>query len=65
MANFSLPIVPFTVPDKVTLQMPAGKRQDGMRPPVELSLEQLDDETLGALIEEFAAAVMAKAGRST
>lgn len=61
MPNFSFPIVPFNVPDSVTLRMPPGKRQDGIRPPVEVSLEQLDDETLASLIEEFAAAVMNKA----
>lgn len=61
MAEFKLPIVPFPVPSEVTLQLPAGKREDGLRPPVTIPLEQLDDHTLAALIEEFAVAVMAKA----
>ena len=65
MATFSLPIVPFTVPDEVSLQMPVGRREDGMRQPVKIKLCDLPDETLAALIEEFAAAVMEKAGKST
>lgn len=61
MATFNLEIVPFSVPDRVTLKMPAGKRQDGIRPPVEVMLPDLSDEQLAALIEEFAAYVMAAA----
>jgi hypothetical protein len=59
MAAFSLPIVPFAVPEKVSLQLPPGRRQDGIRGPVEIALTDLSDETLVTLIEEFTASVMA------
>ena len=59
MANFSLPIVPFPVPEKVTLRTPPGKRQDGMKPPIEIALSDLPDEVLADLIEEFTTNVMA------
>ncbi len=59
MANFSLPISPFPVPDKVTLRLPPGKRQDGMKAPIEIALADLPDEVLADLIEEFTTNVMA------
>ncbi len=65
MATFSLPIVPFPVPTHVTLQMPPGKRQDGMQKPITIPLADLPNEALQALIEEFAVAVMEAAGQST
>ena len=65
MADFSIPINAFDVPTHVTLRLPAGNREDGMRPPVTIPLSQLPDETLAQLIEEFAASVMIAAGKST
>ena len=59
MAQFTLPIVPFPVPEMVSLQLPAGKREDGMRSPITIRLSDLSDEQLASLIEEFAASVMA------
>jgi hypothetical protein len=58
MATFQLPIVPFDVPTHVTLQLPPGKREDGMRGPVVISLRDLSEETLMALLDEFNNAVL-------
>ena len=62
MASISLELQPFAVPTHVTVVMPAGKRQDGVKPAPTLALSDLSDEVLAALIEEFAANVM-KAAR--
>ncbi len=61
MADFSIPINAFEVPKHVTLRLPPGNREDGMRAPITIPLSQLPVETLEALIEEFATAVMAVA----
>jgi hypothetical protein len=58
MATFQLPIVPFDVPTHVTLRLPPGKREDGMRGPVVIALKDLPEETLAALIDEFVNAVL-------
>ena len=63
MATHTLEIVPFDVPSFVTLKFPPARRDDGLRQPVLIALQDLDDATLGALIEEFAAGVLKAAGR--
>lgn len=63
MATFSLPITPFPIPEGVTLQLPAGKREDGIRPNPVMPLETLSDETLAELCEDFTKAVFAAAGK--
>lgn len=62
MASINLKLRPFEVPTHVTIEMPAGKRQDGVKPLPALALSDLSDEALQALIEEFAENVM-KAAR--
>ena len=62
MASINLQLQPFPVPSMVTIAMPPGKRQDGMKPAPTMALNELPDEVLEALIEEFAANVM-KAAR--
>jgi len=63
MANLPLKIRPFEVPTHVTLELPAGRRQDGAQALPKISLESLPDDVLEQLITEFAEAVM-KAARS-
>jgi hypothetical protein len=63
MANFSMPINPFPVPTGVTLQLPTGKKQDGVQPLPTLMLSQLSEETLAELCEDFTKAVFAAAGK--
>jgi hypothetical protein len=65
MANISLPVKPFDVPESVVLDMPAGRKQDGPIGLPRIKLSDLPEETLNQLIEEFAANVMAAAGRAT
>lgn len=61
MVTVTLKLEPFPVPTHVTVQMPAGKRQEGMKQPPLLALSDLSDETLAALIEEFTENVMREA----
>lgn len=66
MATFSLQVSPFPVPTHVTLVVPSsGKREDGIRQPVQIALADIPEDTLTALIEEFAQSVLKAAGRST
>ena len=60
MVTLPLIIKPFEVPEYVMLDMPAGGKQDG--PVGSVYLQDLPDDVLAALIEEFANAVM-KAAR--
>jgi len=61
MASIKIEIQPFPVPSHVTLVMPVGKRQDGMKQAPTLALSELTDDALEVLIEEFATNVMAAA----
>lgn len=63
MANVSLKLRPFAVPDKVVVELPPGLKQDGMQPLPTLTLAQLSDETLAELIEEFSTNVLIAAGK--
>lgn len=58
MAQLPLKVRPFEVPTHVTLELPPGKRQDGVQALPKISLENLPDDVLAALIEEFTEAVM-------
>lgn len=62
MATINLKLRPFEVPTHVTVELPAGRKQDGVKPAPTVALSELPDETLEALINEFAEAVM-KAAR--
>ena len=61
MASISLELQPFPVPDQVTIKMPPGKREDGMKPATVVKLEDLSTDVLEALLAEFCDAVMLKA----
>ena len=61
MATINLKLQPFLVPTHVTVELPASKRQDGIKPAPTLALSELPDEVLEALINEFVEAVMATA----
>jgi len=63
MAQYTTQIQPFPVPTNVQLVMPAGKRQEGMKPAITLSLDQLDAITLAELCDEFTKAVFEAAGK--
>jgi hypothetical protein len=63
MATLALNIKPFDVPEYVLLDMPAGRKQDGLVGLPKIYLADLSDEALASLIEEFTASVMAQAGR--
>lgn len=62
-AKFSLNIRPFEVPLDVELMMPAGRRQDCLKPSVRVRLQDLDEDTLHILVQEFALKVFEIAGR--
>lgn len=62
MATLPLKVRPFDVPTHVTVELPPGRRQDGVQPLPKISLDNLPDDVLAALIEEFTEAVM-KAAR--
>jgi hypothetical protein len=65
MATVSLELTPFEVPTYVTVKMPPGKRQGLLAEPLPtLALNELDVEVLAALIDEFAAAVMAASNKT-
>jgi len=54
MASLQLTVQPFDIPTSVYIEVPnAGS--------IPIPIEDLDEETLGQMVEEFAAAVMAKA----
>lgn len=62
MATLPLKVKPFEVPEYVMLDMPPGRKQDGPIGLPKIYLQDLPDEVLEALINEFAEAVM-KAAR--
>ena len=64
MATFSMKLRPFPIPSEVILDMPAGKREDGMKALPTLPLSALDEDTLNAMIAEFAETVMVAAGKA-
>lgn len=61
MASMQIEINGFPVPEEVTMKMAPGRRQDGIRQAPTFKLHELSDDTLAALIEEFATNVMAAA----
>ena len=65
MATLQFELKPFDVPKTVTVVMPTtGKREDGIQALPTIPINQVDEETLNALIEEFALAVMTAAGKA-
>ncbi len=65
MATLPLQVKPFAVPEFVVLDMPPVRKQEGPVGLPRIYLQDLPDEVLAALIEEFAANVMAAARPST
>jgi hypothetical protein len=64
MVSINLVLQPFPVPTDVTIQMPPGKREDGMKAAPTLKLSDLNEETLAALCDQFTNAVFAAAGKT-
>lgn len=52
-------LCPFPIPAFVTVKLPPGKRQDGIRQPITIPLEDLPPETLNELLTEFVEAIEA------
>ena len=59
MADVKLKLRPFTVPNYVLCEMPAGMRQEGRETP-KFHISDLSDEVLEALCKEFRNGVFAK-----
>lgn len=58
MASLKLRLVPFNVPEFVTVQVPTfGKREDWFQANPKIPLSELDSEALEEMIQEFALAV--------
>jgi hypothetical protein len=64
MATMKLELNPFDVPDHVTVKLPPGRREDGMQALPTIALQDIDEETLASLCDEFTEAVFAAAGKS-
>lgn len=60
--QINLDLVPFNVPDTVSVRGQVGSRQFGFKPLDRIPLKDLDRETLEGLIEEFRNGVYEKAG---
>lgn len=60
--TIKIKLKPFTVPNYVLVDLPPGKREDGLQEPPKYRLEDLDPATLGAMCDEFREAVFTKAG---
>ena len=52
---------PFMVPNFVTQETPAGRKQDGFKESPKFALHELDADTLQALCDQFTKGVFAKA----
>lgn len=59
-ANYSFPIIPFTIPTEVNLQYPPGRRQDGIRHYPGIPLGNLARETVQQLLDDFNKAVLSE-----
>jgi len=57
MATIPLTLSPFPVPTSVFVQMPPGRREDGIRQAPVYRLEDLPREIVQQLLSEFAAGV--------
>lgn len=60
MAFIQFEINPFPIPTGVTVKLPPGRRQDGIRPMPETLLHQLDKATVEQLCDDFKASVLAQ-----
>ena len=64
MATINLELQPFAVPTDVTIKMPPGKREDGMKTAPSMKLTDIPEDVLAVLCEEFTTAVFAAAGKT-
>lgn len=53
MATIPLVLRPFTVPNYVTVEMPPGRREEGLKPSPTFALTQLPPEVLDQLCNQF------------
>lgn len=53
MATYALPISPFVIPNVVYLQLPPGRKQDGVQSAPQLMLSQLPREIVEQLCADF------------
>lgn len=61
--KITIPLVPFSTPNYVTMQMPDRPRQEGFVEAPKYALSELEPEVLSGLCDEFRAAVFKKAGK--
>lgn len=54
-------IHPFAVPEYVVLETPPSTRQNGAQKAPQMTLGELDDETIAGLCGDFKASVLARA----
>lgn len=60
MATIPIEIQPFDVPESVSLVLPPGLRQDGLRPTPMLRLIDLPRSTIEAMCDEFKSRLLTK-----
>lgn len=62
--KIEIEIIPFSVPESVTLKESPGPREDGFKPSAKIKLSTLSEETLEKLCDDFREKVFKKAGKS-
>lgn len=62
MPTLPLNIKPFIIPDVVYLELPVGRRQDGMQPLPQVKLADVPRDTLEEMCEAFKNDILNKAG---
>lgn len=55
-------LLPFVIPDCVIIKSKCVSREDGWQPLVQFDLDQLDEDVLERMCDEFRRGVMEKAG---
>ena len=61
--SFKVKLVPFTVPNYVSVEMPLCPKQNGFVEGFKYAIEELDTDTLSSLCDEFRANVFARANK--
>ena len=64
MASANIELRPFPIPSAVYIELPSVNPADVPANAPQIKLEDLSDETLAALCDEFTASVFAAAGRN-
>jgi len=60
MAQIKLKLRPFTLPNFVHFENPTGKREDGVKFDNGISIEDLDEETIIEMCEDFKQSLLKK-----